>query len=385
MASSTANKKKNKVYEFDYEWNGQAERSKGVNLKEQNPWHKPAFASVVVPTNNQRINTDYRSMEQAPKLDKKGMDKLKENHQWQIPEWATVKQKQQQPSSAEPILKDPIPKPMLKKTNRGDGPTSIAETEAAIAEMQRQIQILQAQKKKAASSVAAAGGGGGTALDSTSTQKDKQDHPEEQQQQQQQQRDKHLANETQLERARRLAKEREEQRWRATLKERNLRDAEKRRLARLQAASTTQQKSSDDTWKQTQDQQELQYQERVRQEGEKRRENEMAQAQAAASVVSPPEPHPKTHRSNHPPVPSTPAQESNMVVREEVHDDEEIEEEIVEEVVVEEEEEEEESYYEEEEEILDDSVEYVDDDYHDLETKKLEAEIELLKRQLEAA
>lgn len=260
---------KNKVYEYDYEWNGQENESKGVNINEKNPWNKPDWGT--------KPKKDHSGPQSSyvTQPDRFGMEELQRRHQWEKPDWATM-QKKSNGSTAVPdndkdIIKDPIPKPMLKKTVAGvasgilgasASTTSTTtsskskqktseETEREIAEMERRI--AEARQKKAA----------------LEQQKQIEDAEAVLA------RPKHTVEESKLERARRLAKEREEARWRATLAERNLREKEQReqaRLAALNKGGNNTAKTSDAVWEKTQNVQQEQYEERVRQEARKRQE-----------------------------------------------------------------------------------------------------------------
>ena len=224
--------KKNKQYEHDYEWSGNAGPVKGVNLAEKNPWNKPGWNAVTKPQSPAPASHDSRKMEQKPT----DWQRLQSQHQWQTPEWATMKNKQ----TNNAIVKDPVPKPMLKKrevgttkfggATAGGTNTRVSEEEAEIAEMERLIE--EAKQKKAA------------------LERQKKEE-EERKKKEEEERQKNSVNETALEKARREAKEREEARWRATLAERNVRDKERREQARL-AALSQQSKLHDVTSWQTQ-------------------------------------------------------------------------------------------------------------------------------------
>ena len=186
---------------------------------------------------------DHRAVEQNPT----DWQKLQDQHHWQTPDWATVKKQQNvnKNESHRAIVKDPVPRPMLKKmsvtaaTAGGKGTngasfggdkvpsavtTNIQDAEAEIAEMERLIE--QATQKKIALLAAA-------------------------KEAEEQERQKHTVNETALEKARREAKEREEARWRATLQERNARDKERREQARLNALCNNNKTRDDASWQQT--------------------------------------------------------------------------------------------------------------------------------------
>ena len=238
---------KNKTYEYDYEWAGQENKPKGVNLQEKNPWSKPDWGNATKPAAGQ--TSSY-----VAQPDRFGMDELQRRHQWEKPDWATVKSNSK--SAERDILKDPIPKPMLKKTAAGvatgiKGATAgdkksadaVAAAEAEITDMERRIEAAREAKATL-----------------------------EQQKLEEAQRTKHTVEETKREMARRLAKEREDARWRATLAERNARDKEKREHARLAALVSA--SSSDDIWLKTQEEQQHRHQERVQQEAAKRKETE---------------------------------------------------------------------------------------------------------------
>lgn len=197
---------KKKNYEFDYEWNGNVQPQKGVNIKTKNPFAKPLFASVK--QSSKPSSTVCSTPEQAPT----DIDELRKSHPWQKPQWATV-DKSPQKGNARHIDKDAIPKPMLKKTpgmEVGGGTNVIQADDDAIAAMERKLAA--AKQRKAA----------------LQAQKQEQEIPAADTDDT---RAKHTSEETKLERARRLAKERELERWRATLKERNERDAAKRAAA----------------------------------------------------------------------------------------------------------------------------------------------------------
>jgi hypothetical protein len=248
---------KNKVYEHDYEWTGQENKAKGVNLQEKNPWSKPAWGSQ---SNERSCSTSSY----AAQPDRFGMNELQRLHQWEKPNWATAKESST--NTNKDILKDSIPKPMLKKTVAGvasgiQGASSVVsgrnnkpadETEKEIAEMERRIEEVR-QKKLA-------------------LEKQKLEDEEKAEQQ----RNKHTIEESKLEKARRLAKEREDARWRATLGERNERDKEKREHARLTALSqsSTAPCTSDTVWQKTQDEEQMRYLDRVQQETIKRKATE---------------------------------------------------------------------------------------------------------------
>lgn len=248
---------KEKSYEYDYEWSGEENKPKGVNLHEKNPWNKPNWGNAAKPV------ASSGQTSQTPQSDPLDMDELQRRHQWETPNWATVKDGKK--DSNKEILKDSIPKPMLKKTAAGTasgiqgasatgGKTdaiSIAAAEAEIADMERRIQ--EARMKKAA------------------LEQEKQLHDEVE-------RAKHTVEETKLEQARRLAKEREEARWRATLAERNALDKEKREKARLAATQQGANPSSDAAWSKTQEEQQQRHQERVQQEATRRQAAEREEA-----------------------------------------------------------------------------------------------------------
>ena len=259
---------KNKVYEHDYEWKGQENESKGVNINEKNPWNKPDWG-----TKPKKDHSTPQSSSSVTPADHFGtMEELQRRHQWEKPDWATIQKRGGESTpmdSNKDIIKDPIPKPMLKKTVAGvasgilgaSSTTTSAgsksknktfeDTDREIAEMEKSIEVarqkkavLEQQKQIEEAEAAIA-------------------------------RQKHTVEESKLERARRLAKEREEIRWRATLAERNLRDKEQRehaRLAALNKSSNTTSKTSDAVWEKTQNEQQEQYEERVRQEAKKRQE-----------------------------------------------------------------------------------------------------------------
>lgn len=198
---------KTKNYEFDYEWNGNNQPQKGVNIKTKNPFAKPLFASVQQPS--KPSNAVCSTPEQAPT----DMEELRQSHPWQKPQWATV-DKSPQKNNNRNIDKEAIPKPMLKKTpgsTNTNGSNVIHADDDAIAAMERK---LAAAKQKKAELQAK--------QQQTANAEEEVD-----------QRTKHTTEETKLERARRLAKERELERWRATLKERNERDKAKRAAAAL--------------------------------------------------------------------------------------------------------------------------------------------------------
>lgn len=212
-------KKKNKTYEHDYEWSGNAGPVKGVNIVEKNPWSKPGWNTII--KNDRPAARDNRSAEQKPT----DWNQLQKQHQWKTPEWATMKGKD---NSNKAIIKDSVPKPMLKNKNTppqmncsNNGKSTAAEVEAEIAEMERRIAEAKQQK-----------------ISLQGQQQDQKGSANEAE------RHKHTVNETKLERARREAKEREEARWRATLVERNARDKAKREEARHAALSV---KVHDDT------------------------------------------------------------------------------------------------------------------------------------------
>lgn len=246
-----------KTYEYDYEWNGEENKQKGVVIQEKNPWNKPNWGNLSKPVSTSPSKSSF-----AAEPERFGMEELQRRHQWTTPDWATVKGKKQ-PSEEKEILRDPIPKPMLKKTAAGTaagiqgatgGPNSAAEAE--IAAMEQKIE--QAKQKKAAL---------------------------EQQQQQQvaeaeAERTRNKVEESKLEKARRLNKEREDVRWRATLAERNERDKALREQARLAAlkAGSNQPASSDAVWNTAHSEQQQRYEERVQQEAAKRMEVERGAA-----------------------------------------------------------------------------------------------------------
>lgn len=234
---------KNRTYEYDYEWTGQENKSNGVNLHEKNQWSKPSWGSAAKPVTSGQTSYTTQS-------DRFGMEKLQQRHQWEKPNWATAKDK----NSNKEILRDPIPKPTLKKTpgpatggcigtpSSGMNTIDVTDADMEIAEMERRIE--EAKQKKAA----------------LAKLKDDEDE-----------RTKHTVEDSKLERARRLAKEREEGRWRETLQERNARDKEKREQARLAAlASQSGTNTSDAVWQKTQEEQQQRHQKRVQEEAAKR-------------------------------------------------------------------------------------------------------------------
>jgi hypothetical protein len=240
---------KAKVYEHDYEWTGQENKPKGVNLQEKNPWNKPDWGVKPVCQSGPTSSYDLHP-------DRFDMDELQRRHQWEKPNWATVKGNT---VGNKDVITDPIPKPMLKKLSVGGSPgdnglTSTAtgsssksktpdEVNNEIADIERRIE--DARQNKAAL---------------------------EKQKEEDEKRLKHTVEESKLEKARRLAKEREDARWRATLVERNQRDKEKREQARLAALqqSNLAASTSDSMWQKSHDEQEHRYQERVQMEAIKR-------------------------------------------------------------------------------------------------------------------
>lgn len=242
---------KAKVYEHDYEWTGQENKPKGVNLQEKNPWNKPDWG---VKPASQSSSTGTSSYNLQP--DRFDMDELQRRHQWETPNWATVKGND---TKNRDVITDPIPKPMLKKSSvngcpgesgsastssgAGNAKKTPEQVDSEIADIERRIE--EARQNKAAL--------------------EKQTEEEER-------RLKHTIEESKLEKARRLAKEREEARWRATLAERNKRDKEKREQARLAALqqSSLAASTSDSIWQKSHEEQEQRYQERVQQEAIKR-------------------------------------------------------------------------------------------------------------------
>jgi hypothetical protein len=260
---------KNKVYEHDYEWSGQENESKGVNINEKNPWNRPQWG-----TKPKKDHSGPQSSYATQPERFATMEELQRQHQWEKPDWATVQKKGSNNSvlptnDNKDIIKDPIPKPMLKKTAAGVASGILGastatsqifnnkkskateETEREIAEMERRIE--EARKKK-------------VALEQQKLLEEAEEAAARQ---------KHTVEESKLERARRLAKEKEEARWRATLAERILREKEQReqaRLAALHKSNTSAVKSSDAVWEKTQQEQQEQYEERVRQEARKRQE-----------------------------------------------------------------------------------------------------------------
>jgi hypothetical protein len=249
---------KNKVYDHDYEWSGQENESKGINLSEKNPWNKPDWGTK--PKSEPTAPQQQSSYATQP--DRFGMEELQQRHQWAKPDWATMQKGSGTGSNRNDIIKDPIPKPMLKKTaagvasgiqgasnTGGKNNTSTKDQEQEIAEMERRIE--EARQKKFAL--------------------EQQRKVEEEEAEAARQ--KHTVEESKLERARRLAKEREEARWRATLTERNLREKEQREQARLAALGKDNGKTastSDAVWEKTQQEQQVRYQERVENETSKR-------------------------------------------------------------------------------------------------------------------
>jgi hypothetical protein len=207
---------KQKTYEHDYEWNGNSQPQKGVNIKEQNPWPTPTFASVKPPSSSGQ-STKMSTPVQPPT----DLNELRQAHPWQKPQWATVDnnnnkspQKNNASVPAVAIDRDAIPKPMLKKTPGDDSTntTAIQASDDAIAAMERK---LAAAKQRQSAAAAKASAKNETAEEEAAAQ-----------------RAKHQSEETKLEQARRVAKEKELERWRATLQERNERDKAKRQQAR---------------------------------------------------------------------------------------------------------------------------------------------------------
>jgi hypothetical protein len=310
----------NKTYDYDYEWTGQEEKPKGVVLQEKNPWNKPNWGNSAKPASPGKSSF-------AAQPDRFGMDELKRRHQWTTPAWATVKGKQQSATAAPTpasddadIIKDPIPKPMLKQTaagakagikgaSAGGGRWSaktVAAAQAEIAAMEQQIAA--AKQKKAQADAAAAA----------------------EQQAQEEQRAKHTVEETKLEKARRLAKEREEERWRATLAERNERDKAKREQARLAAlAVQNSAQRKDDEWNQAHSEQQQRYEARVQQEALKRQqelEEAAGAAEAEAAYTAPSESYATISPANE----NDAGQAAEYNVNDEFYEEEIIEEEIVE-------------------------------------------------------
>jgi hypothetical protein len=241
---------KTKVYEYDYEWTGEENKLKGVNIQEKNPWNKPDWG--VKPVSQSSSTSSY---DLYP--DRFDMNELQRRHQWEKPNWATVKD--HDVNKNKDVISDPIPKPMLKKvsarcsqgengstsTGKRDKTNTPEQVDKEIVELEDRIE--EAREKKAA------------------LEKQKQDDDEHE-------RLKHTVEESRLEKARRLAKEREEARWRATLTERNQRDKEKREQARLLALqqSNLVASTSDSVWQKTGAEQDQRFQERVQQETLKR-------------------------------------------------------------------------------------------------------------------
>jgi hypothetical protein len=213
---------KQKTYEHDYEWNGNSQPQKGVNIKEQNPWPTPTFASVKPPSSSGK-STKVSTPVQPPT----DLNELRQAHPWQKPQWATVDNNNKSPqknsasSCSVPVAidRDAIPKPMLKKTPGDDctNTTAIQASDDAIAAMER---TLAAAKQRQAAAQAKASNKNEPAEEETAAATAAA------------QRAKHQSEETKLEQARRVAKEKELERWRATLQERNERDKAKRQQAR---------------------------------------------------------------------------------------------------------------------------------------------------------
>ena len=186
-----------KVYEHDYEWTGQENKPKGVNIQEKHPWNKPNWGENPVGQSHSATSYDLHP-------DRFDMDELQRRHQWETPQWATVKGRCE--NMNRDVISDPIPKPMLKTTGSSGSPGKNGSTSAdirnktrkpdemdkEIADMKRQIEEVK-QKKEA-------------------LMKQKQEEDEHE-------RTKHTIKESKIEKARRLAKEREDARWRATLAE----------------------------------------------------------------------------------------------------------------------------------------------------------------------
>jgi hypothetical protein len=241
---------KTKVYEHDYEWTGQENKPKGVNIQEKNPWNKPEWGARPVSNSSSTSPLDDR---QPDLVD---MDELQRRHQWEKPNWATVNDHN---VNNKDVITDPIPKPMLKKSTVKGSPGENGLTLTSkdpdrktktpeqvhneIADIERRIE--EARNNQAAL---------------------------EKQKEEDERRQKHKVEESKLEKARRLAKEREEARWRATLAERNQRDKEKREQARRAALQNNNHavSTSDNIWQKSHEEQEHRYQERIQQEAIKR-------------------------------------------------------------------------------------------------------------------
>jgi hypothetical protein len=257
---------KQKTYEHDYEWNGNAQPQKGVNIKEKNPWPTPVFASVQQPSNNNK-KTISSTPVQAPT----DIDELRQAHPWQKPQWATVDKSPNKNTSTTAVDRDAIPKPMLKKTPGGNTSTTniITADNDAIAAMERK---LAAAKQRQAELMQK-----GQAVASNETNETVAG------------REKHVSEETKLERARRLAKEKELERWRATLKERNERDKAQRHAAAGLVShvldDTAWQKPKEQPKPKPQQQQQEEMQQQRPEEVEKTvRQDEVAVVPAAGSI-----------------------------------------------------------------------------------------------------
>lgn len=209
---------KNKQYEYDYEWDGNAKPQAGVNIAKKNPFKAPAWKS---PGASKPPKCQSHTPVQEAATPKR--HELEAKFPWQKPNWATVDKSPKKQQHAQ-VIKSSIPKPMLKetpnsplksKTGSSNTPSGDADADSEVQALERKIAEAKRRKEE--------------------LMKQKEEEAE---------RTKHTVEETKLERARRLAKEREEQRWRDTLKERNERDKKKR----LEAASKLAAPVSDKAW-----------------------------------------------------------------------------------------------------------------------------------------